>query len=223
MSVLALWRISSLPTAVDPVNDSLRMVGWVAKTSPTAGVLAMAVTTLTTPAGTPARWASSASARDVKGVSPGALHTTVHPAARAGPILRVIMAAGKFHGVIRPHTPTASFTVHTRLPATVAGMVSPYARGASSENHSRKLAAYVTSPRASASGLPFSHVINVAKSSLLATIRSYHLRSSLDLSRPVFLRNPSNAAAAAATATWVSVASNSGQVPMSSPVLGSVF
>ena len=33
----------------------------------------------------------------------------MHPAANAGPILRVSIAHGKFHGVIRPHTPTASF------------------------------------------------------------------------------------------------------------------
>jgi hypothetical protein len=32
----------------------------------------------------------------------------VQPAASAGPALRAIIAAGKFHGVIAPHTPTAS-------------------------------------------------------------------------------------------------------------------
>ncbi len=42
---------------------------------------------------------TSARASAEKGVSGGGLMTTVHPAARAGPSLRVIMAEGKFHGV----------------------------------------------------------------------------------------------------------------------------
>ena len=54
----------------------------------------------------------------VNGVSPGLFATTVQLAANAGPILRVIMAAGKFHGVIQPQTPTGSLTAETRLPGT---------------------------------------------------------------------------------------------------------
>lgn len=42
---------------------------------------------------------TSASASDEKGVSGGGLMTVVQPAASAAPILRVIMAEGKFHGV----------------------------------------------------------------------------------------------------------------------------
>ena len=44
----------------------------------------------------------------VKGVWLAGLTTAVQPAAKAGPSLRVSMAAGKFHGVIRAHGPTAS-------------------------------------------------------------------------------------------------------------------
>lgn len=40
-----------------------------------------------------------------KGLRAG-LMTTGQPAARAGATFLVIMAAGKFHGVIREHTPT---------------------------------------------------------------------------------------------------------------------
>jgi hypothetical protein len=50
--------------------------------------------TLTTPSGTPASCSSAANARAVKGVSLAGLRTTVHPAASAGPILRVAIAAG---------------------------------------------------------------------------------------------------------------------------------
>src|SRR5690606_38160279 len=56
------------------------------------------VTRLTTPLGKPACSHSSNSLTAVKGLSLEGLTTTVHPAARAGPILRVSMAAGKFHG-----------------------------------------------------------------------------------------------------------------------------
>lgn len=75
-------------------------------------------------------------ARADKGVSAGALMTTVQPAARAGAILRVIMALGKFlynngamsnwnlgskgsvphQGVIKPHTPTGCLITVLRVP-----------------------------------------------------------------------------------------------------------
>jgi hypothetical protein len=60
-----------------------------------------------TPAGTPARNASSASASADSGVCSAGLTTTVQPAANAGATLRVIMAIGKFHGVMAAHTPIA--------------------------------------------------------------------------------------------------------------------
>ena len=41
----------------------------------------------------------------VKGVSEAAFKITVQPAARAGPIFRVAIAAGKFHGVMSRETP----------------------------------------------------------------------------------------------------------------------
>jgi len=48
----------------------------------------------------------------------------------------VIIAAGKFHGVMAAHTPTGSWTTTMRLSAQGDGMVSPYTRRASSANHS---------------------------------------------------------------------------------------
>jgi len=42
---------------------------------------------------------ASTRARQENGVSGDGLMTAVHPAARAAPSLRVIMADGKFHGV----------------------------------------------------------------------------------------------------------------------------
>jgi len=49
----------------------------------------------------------------------------VQPAARAGPALRVIMAQGKFQGVMAAHTPTGCLITRMRLSAWCGGMISP--------------------------------------------------------------------------------------------------
>ncbi len=92
--------MSFLPTSVLPVKDSFRTRGC----SRTAAVMVLALRpgmTFTTPSGTPASCRMSATAKAVRGVRVAGLSTTAHPAARAGAILRVAMAAGKFHGVTR--------------------------------------------------------------------------------------------------------------------------
>ena len=102
-TVPAAWRMRSLPTSVEPVKPTKRTAGCshialpIARESP--------VSTLRTPGGKPARTASSASASAVSGVCPAGLTTAVQPTARAGATLRVIIAAGKFHGVIAATTP----------------------------------------------------------------------------------------------------------------------
>ncbi|MNR37598.1 hypothetical protein D3C85_1556340 [compost metagenome] len=65
----------------------------------------------------------------------------VQPAARAGPALRVIIAEGKFHGVMAAVTPMGCLITIRRLSAWWPGIMSPYTRLASSPNHSRKDAA----------------------------------------------------------------------------------
>ena len=60
--------------------------------------------------------------------------TIVQPAASAGPILRVPMASGKFHGVIMRHGPTGCFIVSSRDPPAGAGRYVPLMRTASSAN-----------------------------------------------------------------------------------------
>ena len=137
LSVSAERRARCLPTGVEPVKLILRTRASSSHTSTTSGVRSReAVTMLSTPAGTPASSASLTSASEVSGVSSAGLHTTVQPAASAGAILRAIMAAGKFHGVMAATTPTGSFNANMRRPGTGAGMTSPLARVASSANHS---------------------------------------------------------------------------------------
>ena len=99
----AACRISNLPTSVEPVKPTKRTAGWSHNTLPIAA--ASPVTKLNTPGGNPARSANSPSASAVSGVSSAGLTTHAQPAARAGANLRVIIAAGKFHGVIAATTP----------------------------------------------------------------------------------------------------------------------
>ena len=130
-------RARCLPTGVEPVKVILRTRASASHASTTAGVRSRdAVTMFSTPGGTPASSASFTSASEVSGVSSAGLHTTVQPAASAGAILRAIIAAGKFHGVIAATTPTGSFSASMRRPDTGAGMTSPFMRVASSANHS---------------------------------------------------------------------------------------
>ena len=95
----AVCPSNSLPTYVDPVNDSVATRGS-ASTASETGPASEVVITFTTPSGAPARCITSATHRAVNGVSAAGLRIVVHPAARAGASLRVAIAAGKFHGVI---------------------------------------------------------------------------------------------------------------------------
>ncbi len=106
-------RSSDRPTAVEPVNDSLRNRRSASNGSVTAPADAVG-TTLTTPAGTPTSSSTRASASEVSGVSAAGLSTTVQPAARAGAIFRVAIASGKFQGVMNRQGPTGRRTVRRR-------------------------------------------------------------------------------------------------------------
>ena len=75
--------------------------------------------------GMPARSASTAKASAVSGVSPAGLQTTVQPAASAGAHFRVIIAAGKFHGVIAPTTPIGCLMTTMRASSRWLSEVSP--------------------------------------------------------------------------------------------------
>jgi len=96
------------PTSVLPVKDRCLTTSLSQRMRPISmDCVASAVSTFSTPDGMPARWASSATARAVSGVASAGLMMTGQPAASAGATLRVIIASGKFHGVIAAHTPTA--------------------------------------------------------------------------------------------------------------------
>jgi hypothetical protein len=80
---------------------------------------------LSTPFGNPARAASSASASAENGVCSAGLSTMVQPAASPGETLRVIIALGKFHGVMAPTTPMGCLMTMRRLSFVGLGITSP--------------------------------------------------------------------------------------------------
>src|SRR5262249_46710950 len=101
--VPAHCAINTFPISVDPVNESFLTIGFDVSSPPIS--FAGPVKTLNTPLGMPARSANSASASAEKGVCAAGFSTTVQPAAIAGPALRVIIASGKFQGVMHATTP----------------------------------------------------------------------------------------------------------------------
>ncbi len=131
--------MSRLPTAVDPVKDSLRSRGSASSGSVSAAG-SLVGTTLSTPGGRPASVNTSASSRAVNGVSSAGLSTIVQPAAMAGATLRAAIASGKFHGVTSRHGPTGLLVTSNRLRPSGAVVYRPEIRGASSENQRRNSA-----------------------------------------------------------------------------------
>jgi hypothetical protein len=101
-------RIKILPTSVEPVKVSFLMAGFEQNSCPINDDF-FEVITEKTPFGTPALSASNTIARAESGVSVAGLETNEHPAASAGATFLVIIAFGKFQGVIDATTPTGCF------------------------------------------------------------------------------------------------------------------
>src|SRR4029077_775208 len=98
-------------------------------------------TMLTTPSGTPASARMAAMPNAVSGVSDAGLSTTGQPAASAGPILRVAMAAGKFQGVTRTAIPAGLCCATMRAPEADAIEIWPILLTASSAYQRKNSAA----------------------------------------------------------------------------------
>ena len=158
----------------------------------------------------------------VSGVWLAGLTTIVQPAATAGPILRVPIASGKFHGVMNRHGPTGFFTVSSRLPPAGAFIHRPWIRTASSENQRRNSPPYVTSPRASASVLPISRLISRARSSARAVTRSNARRRISPRSRGAVSAHSGCAATAASSAALASSTVPSATSVRTEPSAGSI-
>ena len=95
-------------------------------------------TTLSTPGGTPASIASSASRSAVSGVCSAGFSTAEQPAASAGASFQAAISSGKFQGRTSPTTPTGSLTISaTRLSAV--GATLPKVLSISSAYHWKKV------------------------------------------------------------------------------------
>ena len=145
----------------------------------------------------------------------------MQPAATAGPIFRVPIANGKFHGVIINVGPTGRFIVINRVAPSGEVDHRPEIRTASSLNQRKNSAAYATSPRDSTSGLPISNVINNASSSARAVISSNARRRISPRSRGAVPAQPSWAATATSSAATPSAGDASATSAKTSPVDGS--
>ena len=122
--VSAQFRVNILPMAVEPVKESLRTIGLSVNALPISLEL-VPTTTFRMPLGIPACSASSAIARADNGVSEAGLITTGQPAARAGAHFLVIIAIGKFQGVIDATTPIGCLITSILLSFAGVGIISP--------------------------------------------------------------------------------------------------
>ena len=131
--------------------------------------------------------------------------TTEQPAAKAGAAFLVIIASGKFQGVITPTTPTASLVYCNVVSFAKSLIMLPRILLDCSANHWMKLAAYTVSPIASAKGLPCSSTIILANSSLFAITKLYQSKRIVALCFAGVSRQTRKDFAAAWIASLVSV------------------
>jgi len=123
---------TTLPIAVEPVNETLEILGWCVIAFPTTEPYPG--TMLTTPAGNPASLNKEPMNKHVKGVISLGLKTTQFPAAKAGANFHVPINNGKFQGEIKPTTPNGSLLVYDKklplfykvLPLTLSALPAKY-------------------------------------------------------------------------------------------------
>src|SRR5262245_30961103 len=117
----AFW-LTSLPTSVDPVNDTTLTASCVDRIVPTS---APPVTRFTTPAGIPTCSRTLTKFTADNGVSDDGLNTTVLPHTSAGMIFHEGIAIGKFHDVMTAQTPNGWRTDIANLSRSSDGTVWP--------------------------------------------------------------------------------------------------
>ena len=198
-------NIQFLSISVDPVNDIFFTKLLSQKTLP-IGDGSFPNTKLITPGGNPATSAKCNIAVATNGVSSEGLITTVHPAAKAGATFLVIIAKGKFQGVIAATTPIGCFNTTILLSTEFEGIISPYILLPSSANHLINDAPYKTSPLLSLIGLPHSKVIISARSLEFSIIRLHHFSKISERYFAVLLLQDENALFAASTAFFAILA-----------------
>ena len=115
--------ISTRPTSVEPVKVRPRTIGFDVISAPISRD--EPVITENTPGGSPPARRARRSPAPKAASRRRACTTKAQPAASAGPALRVIIAFGKFHGVIAATTPTGCLITTMRAFGHGEGIVSP--------------------------------------------------------------------------------------------------
>jgi len=142
----------------------------------------------------------SAIASADSGVCDAGFTTAVFPQASAGAIFHEAITPGKFHGVIRAHTPTGSRRV-TSIPGGATGIVSPMILVAAPPQYSNTLATSSISPRAAEIGLPPLRASSCASSSFRSRIANDARRRIRPRSRALMRGHAPSSKAFAATST----------------------
>ncbi len=218
-TVLAAFRMTDLPTSVEPVNAILSTSGLVARYAPR--LLPGPDTTFITPAGAPASSTMRPSSSDVTGVYCDGFTTSVHPAHSAGATFHVSSRNGKFHGVITPTTPSGSRTVSPMASGVKLVIDSPFSSSARPAKYSNTSAAMAISAAAIPTGRPTSSDNSLPSCGICALI---FCATFVSTSWRVFaddrLQPPSKARRAAWMARSMSGSPAHGQVATTSPFAG---
>ena len=158
-----------LPVAVEPVNDTRSTIFDSVSACPAGPA---PETMFTTPSGTPASATSFMISHALELVNSLGLTTTVQPAASANGSFWHRISAGKFHGMIRPTTPTGSrSTIPVKsLPLLVNVLPCMFSASEAAYRHSD--AAPPMSPSARMIGLPPSSLSSRASLAASRSIRS---------------------------------------------------
>src|ERR1700685_2407992 len=101
------------PTSVDPVKLTSLTSLWMINGDPASGPSPN--TTFITPRGKPASFKACIKLKVESGVSSAGLMTTVFPVTSAGIAFHDGIAIGKFHGQMRPATPTGVGSLNENL------------------------------------------------------------------------------------------------------------
>ena len=104
---------TALPTAVDPVKETLSIPGWLTRCAPTVWSPG---STDTTPGGSPTSSNSFTRNSASNEVSGAGFTMTAQPASSAGTSLAMVRNCGMFHGTIAATTPTGSLRTWISAP-----------------------------------------------------------------------------------------------------------
>ena len=179
------------------------------------------LTTLKTPAGSPASWSSSARRRLVEGSRSEGLSTKVLPQLMATGNIHIGTIAGKLNGVIPAQTPSGWRIDQLSMPEPICSVNSPLSSCGMPQTNSTTSRPRISSPLASENTLPCSRLIKAAISSACRSTSSLILNMIRARRNGGIPAHCGNAAAAAAIACSVTARLASGTRAATAPVAGS--